>query len=105
MDKKNKMSLHTSPASLRAIARQSRQTLLRHSEFISGFINPTMWTLRQAQSDGTKRLFNLDSRILKKSENDGNGTGNAKIATGLSAPRNDKKELNNITKTTERKEK
>ncbi len=32
-------------ASLRALAKQSRQTSLRHPEFISGSINESMWTL------------------------------------------------------------
>ncbi len=39
----------------------------------------------------TERFFKLDSRIFTKSENDGKGTWHAKIAAGLSAPRNDNK--------------
>ncbi len=96
----NKKSLHISPASLRAIAKQSRQTSLRHPEFISGSTNGTMWTLRQAQSDGAESFIKLASRIFTKSKNDKNGTWNGKIATGLSAPHNDNKKGNVITSAT-----
>ncbi len=39
----------------------------RHPEFISGSTNGSIWTLRQAQSDGTESFIKLDSRMLTHS--------------------------------------
>ncbi len=36
----------------------------RHPEFISGSTNGSIWTLRQAQSDGADGFIQLDSRML-----------------------------------------
>ncbi len=95
MDKNNQKSITSSSAhagdparrrrhpelvcSLRSSTRVPLGTVPRDIAYGSGSINPTMWTLRQAQSDGAERLFELASRIFAKSENDKKDW----IATGL----------------------
>ncbi len=83
MTKKGKIYCVFSLTVIANAVKQSRQTLLRHPEFISGSTNGFRNKFGMTNKES---LLRLDSRIFAKSENDRKGVGNAKITTGLSAP-------------------